>query len=158
MKSYKMLYFCTKSSHKNQMITMKKANHFSKKEFLRHLSLSEVRDVDNSLDLQKNMLELWARLNIIRLLFDKPIIINSWYRDNEHNQRVGGSATSQHLKGQAVDITSTDNTALMNVVRFVNQTWGLDFGQIIQYGSTDIRFIHLSLPTERYHNQYTINK
>ena len=35
---------------------------------------------------------------------EEPIIINSGYRNPEVNRRVGGSATSNHLTGCAVDI------------------------------------------------------
>ncbi|MEB3336602.1 MAG: D-Ala-D-Ala carboxypeptidase family metallohydrolase [Leptolyngbyaceae bacterium] len=37
------------------------------------------------------------------LLGNKPIIVNSWYRDPVTNQRVGGASASRHLSGDAVD-------------------------------------------------------
>ena len=36
-----------------------------------------------------------------------PIKINSFYRCPELNKAIGGSATSQHCKGQAMDIDDT---------------------------------------------------
>lgn len=40
------------------------------------------------------------------LLRHAPIIINSWYRSPEVNAAVGGSRTSQHCKGEAIDFTA----------------------------------------------------
>ena len=34
-----------------------------------------------------------------------PIGVNSWYRDTEYNEAVGGGVNSMHLTGAAVDIT-----------------------------------------------------
>jgi hypothetical protein len=45
----------------------------------------------------KNLLEP------VRVGMGKPIIINSGFRGKTLNQRVGGSATSQHCLGQAAD-------------------------------------------------------
>lgn len=48
--------------------------------------------------------ELVALLQRIRDHFGKSVKVNSGYRTKEHNAKVGGSATSYHLKGQAADI------------------------------------------------------
>lgn len=55
----------------------------------------------NSLD---NMLVLIVEcLQPIRNLVGLPMKISSGYRNKEVNKLVGGKATSQHLKGEAVD-------------------------------------------------------
>lgn len=38
-----------------------------------------------------------------------PFVITSGYRCEEHNEAVGGSPTSSHMKGHAVDISCTDS-------------------------------------------------
>ena len=43
-------------------------------------------------------------LQCIREHFGKPITITSGYRTAEHNAKVGGSKSSQHLLGRAADI------------------------------------------------------
>lgn len=48
--------------------------------------------------------ELVEKLQIIRTYYNKPVIINSAYRTDEHNREVGGSPNSQHLLGKACDI------------------------------------------------------
>ena len=132
----------------------KKYNYFTEKEFYVHLSSSEIRNVEISPTLLAHRDELWARLNIIRQAIGIPITITSWYRDYAHNKREGGSPTSQHLDGSAVDIKCAQNLKLLAVITKL-QTEGMDFGQIITYGNTShIRFIHISLPTRSQLNQH----
>ena len=45
-------------------------------------------------------------LNPIRKLWGKPIYVNSGFRNEELNKLVGGVSTSNHLKGEAADITT----------------------------------------------------
>ena len=53
----------------------------------------------NNMDYQTKLM-----LDTARELAGVPFIINSACRCSEHNAKVGGSATSSHLKGIAVDI------------------------------------------------------
>ena len=41
----------------------------------------------------------------IRDHYDRPVIITSGFRSSSVNRVVGGSASSQHMRGQAVDFT-----------------------------------------------------
>ena len=47
--------------------------------------------------------ELLEVLTDVREFFSKPVLINSGHRCAEHNEKVGGTAMSRHLLGQAVD-------------------------------------------------------
>lgn len=51
-----------------------------------------------------NLRTLQRVLESIRDRLGKPVIINSGYRCEEHNKRVGGVSGSKHMKGQAADI------------------------------------------------------
>ena len=79
--------------------------------------------------------------------------ITSGYRCSEVNKLVGGVATSQHCKGQAVDFTVSGYTPAQLVERI--QFSGIEFYQLInEYDSWvhisyvkgnnrgDVRFIH----------------
>lgn len=44
------------------------------------------------------------KLQKIRSHFNKPVTINSAYRNPTHNKKVGGSFNSYHIKGRAFDI------------------------------------------------------
>lgn len=132
---------------------MKKYCFFSSREFTRLLSKDEIQQVKTNLQTLDYLDEWKVRLSIIRAAFGGPVFINSWYRDEEHNKRVGGNPTSQHLDGSAVDIDSRDNARLFATIKQL-QREGMDFGQIITYGSGQYRFLHLSLPTRNKINEY----
>lgn len=128
-------------------------NYFQDSEFYALLSPKELVTVYNNDQLRENRDELRAILNEIRKSFGQPITINSWFRDPEHNELAGGKPSSQHLCGEAVDITSCNNDLLMATIRSLCKH-GMELGQIIQYGSTVIRFIHISLATRGKVNQF----
>ena len=48
--------------------------------------------------------ELVEKLDKIRGMLDKPVIINSAYRCKKHNAEVGGVSDSAHTTGKAVDL------------------------------------------------------
>lgn len=43
------------------------------------------------------------KMDMIRKILDKPIIINSWYRPPKYNQFIDGAESSSHIQGKAVD-------------------------------------------------------
>lgn len=56
-------------------------------------------------DLEANVVELCQNLEIIRSAAgDHPIHVNSGYRSESYNARVGGKKASYHLKAMASDI------------------------------------------------------
>ena len=55
-------------------------------------------------EVYKNIQELAENLQIIRDELQEPIKINSAYRCENHNRKIGGSSKSQHVKGKAADI------------------------------------------------------
>ena len=78
-----------------------------------------------------------------------PIKINSFYRCPELNKAIGGSTTSQHCKGQAIDIDDTfgkaTNTEMFNFIKE-----NLDFDQMIwEFGDDDNPdWVHVSYVSE----------
>ena len=74
-----------------------------------------------------------------------PIKINSFYRSPELNTAIGGSATSEHCKGQAIDIDDTfgkaTNAEMYNWIKD-----NLDFDQMIwEFGDNDNpAWVHVS--------------
>lgn len=48
--------------------------------------------------------KLLKKLQELRDIVGRPIIINSGYRTVEYNKKIGGSPNSQHILGRAVDI------------------------------------------------------
>jgi hypothetical protein len=42
----------------------------------------------------------------VRIWYGKPIKINSFYRSPKLNTAIGGASKSQHVKGEAIDLTA----------------------------------------------------
>ena len=55
-------------------------------------------------DVFHNVVKVATQLQYLRNKLGKPIRVNSAYRSPEHNAKVGGVKTSQHLLGKAADI------------------------------------------------------
>lgn len=57
------------------------------------------------------------KLEFARHVADVPFILTSAMRCEEHNAKEGGSPTSSHLAGLAVDIKAGENTHRMKVLQ-----------------------------------------
>lgn len=115
------------------------AIYFSLDEILAKNDRSELIDLIHDPAKVANMQSLLSVLDDLRVEFGKPIIINSFYRDAAHNLRVGGVKTSKHLRGAAVDITSSDFDNLFRVVTHsVKYNW-----RVLPYIKR--KFLHLEL-------------
>jgi len=63
--------------------------------------------------------EILHMLDAVRKQFGKPIKINSGYRTEARNQKIGGVPNSSHLKGLAADIScenSKDRFTLLGLL------------------------------------------
>jgi len=75
----------------------------------------------------------------IRKNFNQPIIISSGYRSKALNEAIGGSSTSQHCKGEAIDI-DMDGTSgrITNKMIFDYIKSNINFDQLIwEFGSNN---------------------
>jgi zinc D-Ala-D-Ala carboxypeptidase len=77
----------------------------------------------------------------IREHFGVPIRISSGYRSAELNKCVGGSTTSQHSSGEAIDIDQ-DQTTITNKQVFDYIKDNLTFDQLIN--EFDYSWVHVS--------------
>jgi len=78
----------------------------------------------------------------LRAIVGQPIIITSFFRSEKVNELIGGASTSQHTKGEAIDIKLPGrNKSLFEIIR--NQ---LPFDQLIfEMGSdTEPAWVHVS--------------
>lgn len=82
------------------------------------------------------------KLQAIRNHFGVAVTINSGYRTESYNTKVGGAKSSYHMKGQAFDIVVAGHTPL-EVAQYA-QT--LDINGIIQYNG----FVHMDSRPSRY--------
>jgi hypothetical protein len=86
----------------------------------------------------------------IREHFGKPIIISSGYRSAELNKAIGGSLSSQHSSGEAIDI-DMDGTDITNAQIFNYIKDNLNFDQMIWEFGTDANpdWVHVSFAANR---------
>lgn len=52
-----------------------------------------------------------------REYMNEPLIVSSFYRSKSVNAYIGGAATSQHTKGEAIDIKCSDNLKLFKFIK-----------------------------------------
>ena len=123
------------------------SKHISYKEGV-HSNTAIRRGIDNTpTDDQLYFMEIVAEevFEPLREWVGGPIKINSFYRCPELNTAIGGSATSQHCKGQAMDIDDTfgkaTNAEMYNWIKD-----NLDFDQMIwEFGDDDNpAWVHVS--------------
>jgi len=97
----------------------------------------------------ENAKELFA--NVVQKVRDNfgVTIINSGYRGPDLNYAIGGSNTSQHTRGQAVDI-ECPGTPNYDVAKWIEDN--LEFDQLILEfytpGIPDSGWVHVSYTTE----------
>ena len=127
------------------------SDHVSYKEATRSITAKRL-GIDNSPTLEHtyNMQVLAEKIfEPLRKHVGKPICINSMYRSPELNKAVGGSMTSQHCKGQAMDIDDKYGHAT-NAEMFEFIRDNLSFDQMIWEFGTDTQpnWIHVSYVSE----------
>jgi hypothetical protein len=89
--------------------------------------------------------------NVVQKVRDQfgVTVINSGYRGEALNKAVGGSSTSQHCKGEAVDI-ECPGTGNYDVAKWIEDN--LDFDQLILEfytpGIPDSGWVHVSYKSE----------
>ena len=82
-------------------------------------------------------------LDPLRQAYGQPIVVTSGYRCPKLNKAVGGSSSSQHVKGEAADIrcvsdSPKENKVIFDLIRKLN----LPFDQLINEYNYD--WIHVS--------------
>jgi hypothetical protein len=93
----------------------------------------------------KNLGDLcYEVLEPVRVKFDKPVTITSGYRSPELSEAIGSKSTSQHCKGEAVDMEVIGVSNLQVALWIENN---LDFDQLILEfwtGEANSGWIHVS--------------
>lgn len=79
-------------------------------------------------------------LDPLREWYGKPIYVNSGYRCPQLNRMVGGKPTSQHLKGEAADITAGSKEENRKLLAYIRAN--LTFDQLID--EKNFSWVHVS--------------
>ena len=88
-------------------------------------------------------------LDPLRLFYGKPISINSGYRCKELNKAVGGVWNSQHLTGEAADISAGNKLENRRLAKMIVDM-KLPFDQLLD--EADYTWVHVS------HKKYGNNR
>lgn len=84
-------------------------------------------------------------LDPIRAAWGGPISVNSGYRSPALNKAVGGVSNSQHMKGEAADITvgsQEANKQLFDLIVELRQNGRISFDQLID--ESNYSWLHIS--------------
>ena len=92
----------------------------------------------------ENLKVVAAQVQKVRDHFVKPLIISSGYRSEKLNSAIGGARNSQHTKGEAIDIQSTNGYTNADIFNYIKNN--LDFDQLIwEYGTRkEPKWVHIS--------------
>ena len=86
-----------------------------------------------------------------------PIKVNSMFRSKKLNTGIKGSLTSQHLKGQAIDLTTMGLKTNLEIFNYIKDN--LDFDQVIwEYGRKNPVWIHVSYKAKNNRKQALVIK
>lgn len=118
---------------------------------------AERKKIDNTpnADARLRMQRLIEQLlDPIRASWGAPITVNSGYRSPALNRAVGGVATSQHVKGEAADITvrsTADNKRLFDKIVELQKAGRIAFDQLID--ESNYAWVHISYRSGKNRNQ-----
>lgn len=122
---------------------MYKPKYFTLKEMISSNTAKE-KNIDNTptWSVVLNLLELVQNiLDPIREAYKKPITVNSGYRCLLLNRQVGSKDNSQHVLGQAADITVGSKEANKQLFEFIQSNIDA-WDQLID--ECDYQWIHIS--------------
>lgn len=122
---------------------MYKPKYFTLKEMISSNTAKE-KNIDNAptWSVVLNLLELVQNvLDPIREAYKKPITVNSGYRCLSLNRQVGSKDNSQHVLGQAADITVGSKEANKQLFEFIQSNIDA-WDQLID--ECDYQWIHIS--------------
>ena len=130
---------------------MKISDHITYAEAI-HSNTAKRKSIDNTpSQTQVDAMKLLAEkvFEPLRKWVGGPIKVNSFFRSIALNETIGGVASSQHCKGQAIDIDDVyGRKTNAEMYKWVKEN--VDFDQMIWEFGTDMRpnWIHISYVSE----------
>jgi hypothetical protein len=120
-------------------ITIEEATHSEK------AIKNKVSNIPNEAQLEAMQLVAEKLFEPLRKWYGKPIKINSFFRSPEVNKLVKGATNSNHLRGEAIDITGGNKTENKKIFDWCVKNF-TDFDEIIfEYGDiTGPDWVHIS--------------
>lgn len=138
-----MLYYYFVTNVKEEEIDMYTPKYFTLQEMTASSTADSLGIVNTIPDdeIKNNIMSLIMKvLDPVREKYGQAIRINSGYRSPQLNAAVGGSNSSQHVKGQAADLTTgtkDGNKILFDIIREHGE-----YDQLID--ESDFAWVHVS--------------
>ena len=103
-----------------------------------------ISNVPSDKDLINMQIVAVTVFDVVREHFGTPLRVSSFFRNAATNKAVKGSSTSQHCKGQAIDIQGTGEVTNKMIFDFIKEN--LDFDQLIwEFGNDkNPAWVHVS--------------
>lgn len=114
----------------SEHITFSEATYTSKK----------LPNIPNEKELKAMQLVALFCFEPMRKFWGKPLKVNSFFRSKEVNKAVGGASTSQHLFGEAIDLTTGSKEGNKKLYEWAKNNIAYD--QLIN--EYDYSWIHVS--------------
>jgi len=94
----------------------------------------------------------------LREWYGKPLKVSSFYRSEALNKAVGGSKTSQHVKGEAIDIDTGSRAENLKLLEWAKAN--LVFDQLISEFPNEQgpSWVHISFSKSGNRNQFIVVK
>lgn len=104
---------------------------FSLEELI-HSDVADRKGIDNTPTIQilENLKHTAKSADVIRAFLGKPVIVSSGYRSPQLNAAIGGSKTSSHMQGYAIDMRCPDFGTPRQVFAALRDA-GIRFDQLI---------------------------
>lgn len=132
---------------------MKLTEHFTLEEFIES-STAKAKGIENKPNERElaSIKHLAQVLEKVRVKYGKPIKVNSGFRCAKLNAAVGGSKTSQHMKGEAADIVAVNGTnkELFDCILGMIRSGEIAVGQLID--EYNYKWVHVSIPYTKKNN------
>jgi len=91
--------------------------------------------------------------DVVREHFKTPLRVSSFYRSLLLNNSIGGARTSQHVKGQAIDIQGTGDVTNKMIFDYIKDN--LDFDQLIN--EYNYSWVHVSYVSKEKNRKQILN-
>ena len=136
---------------------MKLTEHFELEEMActTHKELAKT-NLEEAKKIMGRMYQLAGFAERIREIVGKPLIINSGFRCVKLNNRVGGSLTSQHIYGEALDVRVSGKSAteLFQIIAASD----LKYDQLILEKVGSSQWVHVSIGSKKEKLKYENGK
>ena len=120
-------------------------------------NIAKSKGIDNTIDdtdIMANICNCLGHADNIREIFGHPIYITSGYRCPELNKVIGGKPNSQHLRGEALDITSKSKEGNKKIFEIIKK-YGV-YDQLID--EHNLSWVHVSWKQDASQNRKQIIK